>query len=46
VLPLDAGRGWYRYHHLLQACLSAELAREGPTPTSDLHRRAAAWYLA
>jgi LuxR family maltose regulon positive regulatory protein len=46
VLALDGGQGWYRYHHLLQACLSAELTREGTAPISELHRRAAAWHLA
>jgi LuxR family maltose regulon positive regulatory protein len=45
VVALDASADWYRYHHLLHACLSAELSRENPESTSELHRRAAAWHL-
>ena len=46
LAELDLQRRWYRYHHLLRACLEAELAREDPSVTADLHRRAADWHLA
>jgi LuxR family maltose regulon positive regulatory protein len=45
VVPLDANGEWYRYHHLLRACLEAELAREDRGAISKLHRRAAQWHL-
>jgi LuxR family maltose regulon positive regulatory protein len=45
VVELDERRHWYRYHHLLQACLQAELTREPADYVASLHRRAAAWYL-
>jgi len=45
-VELDDRRDWYRYHHLLQACLHAELAREDPAAVRELHCRAASWYLA
>jgi LuxR family maltose regulon positive regulatory protein len=44
-VELDDRRDWYRYHHLLQACLSAELRRQDPALISELHRRAATWHL-
>jgi LuxR family maltose regulon positive regulatory protein len=46
MVELDDRRNWYRYHHLLHACLSAELAHQEPSLASVLHRRAAGWYLA
>jgi len=46
VVALDATTDWYRYHHLLHACLSAELARADPTSMAELHRRAAGWHIA
>jgi LuxR family transcriptional regulator, maltose regulon positive regulatory protein len=45
-VELDDRRRWYRYHHLLQACLSAELRSQDPVLLAELHRRAAAWHLA
>jgi LuxR family maltose regulon positive regulatory protein len=45
VVELDDRRHWYRYHHLLQACLSAELRSQDLALVSKLHRRAAAWHL-
>jgi LuxR family maltose regulon positive regulatory protein len=45
VVELDERRDWYRYHHLLQACLDAELRREGSAVVRELHRRAARWHL-
>jgi LuxR family transcriptional regulator, maltose regulon positive regulatory protein len=44
-VELDDRRDWYRYHHLLQACLTAELQRSEPDLVAELHRRAAAWHL-
>lgn len=46
LVELDDRNDWYRYHHLLHACLSAELERERPSLAAELHRRAAVWYLA
>ncbi len=43
VIPLDAKRHWYRYHHLLGDVLRARLLDERPEDLPDLHRRAAAW---
>jgi LuxR family transcriptional regulator, maltose regulon positive regulatory protein len=36
----------YRYHNLLRDFLAGELDRREPDARPDLHRRAAAWYLA
>ena len=45
LIPLDARRNWFRYHHLFQDLLRAELGRElEHTEIRALHRRAAAWY--
>ena len=44
VLPLDAERRWYRYHHLFRAFLRARLGCESSPTVADLHRRASAWY--
>ena len=44
VIPLDARREWYRYHHLFADVLRARLLREEPDRVSDLHRRASIWY--
>src|SRR4051794_29248261 len=41
LAPLDAGRRWWRYHHLFAEALQAELE---PERASELHRRAAAWH--
>jgi LuxR family maltose regulon positive regulatory protein len=43
VIPLDLHREWYRYHHLFQGLLRAELARREPELVGQLTRRAAAW---
>lgn len=45
VIPLDAERQWYRYHHLFVEVLRERL-RRGTTNTESglLHRRASAWY--
>src|SRR5690349_14871492 len=44
VVPLDRRRDWYRYHHLLQELLRAELQRRKPDLVQDLHFRAAMWF--
>ena len=44
IVPLDRRREWYRYHHLLQELLQAELRRREPELVQDLHFRAAGWY--
>src|SRR4051794_5973383 len=44
LIPLDAHREWFRYHHLFQDLLRLELGREVTGDAiRDLHRRAAAW---
>jgi len=42
VVPLDADRRWWRYHHLFAELLQHELG-EGEHVT-ELHRRAGAWH--
>jgi ATP/maltotriose-dependent transcriptional regulator MalT len=44
VIPLDAERRWYRYHHLFRATLLRQLERQAPASIVDLHRRASAWF--
>ncbi len=44
IVPLDRRRDWFRYHHLLQELLQAELRRREPDLVQDLHFRAAGWY--
>ena len=44
VVPLDRRREWYRYHHLLQELLRAELQRREPNLVQDLNFRAAMWF--
>jgi LuxR family maltose regulon positive regulatory protein len=44
LVPLDAKRRWYRYHHLFAGLLRDELARTRPDDVATLHRRAAAWH--
>ena len=46
VVPLDAERAWYRYHHLFADVLRARLLAEHPEQVPDLHRRASDWYAA
>jgi len=36
--------GWYRYHHLFQEYLQAQLRREEESRWIQLHRRAANWF--
>ena len=44
VLPLDHEREWYRYHHLFEELLRAELDRSDPGRAPELCRRAARWW--
>lgn len=44
LIPLDAHRSWYRYHHLFADVLHARLLDERPENLPDLHRRASKWY--
>ncbi|MDA0182202.1 LuxR C-terminal-related transcriptional regulator [Solirubrobacter phytolaccae] len=44
VVPLDAERRWYRYHHMFRAMLRRQLERQEPDAVADLHRRASAWF--
>jgi len=44
LIPLDAERHWYRYHHLFADLLRHQLQRTQPTVIPELHRRASAWY--
>ena len=44
LIPLDARREWYRYHHLFADVLRARLVREEPDRVLDLHRRASRWF--
>ncbi|HEX4490271.1 MAG TPA: LuxR C-terminal-related transcriptional regulator [Acidimicrobiia bacterium] len=46
VIPLDARREWYRYHHLFAEVLRARLLDEEPDAPAELHRRASAWFAA
>jgi LuxR family maltose regulon positive regulatory protein len=44
VVPLDAGRSWFRYHHLFADLLQLELRRSASGDLSGLHGSAAEWY--
>ncbi|HXF60736.1 MAG TPA: LuxR C-terminal-related transcriptional regulator [Caldilineaceae bacterium] len=46
LMQLDDSREWYRYHRLFADYLQSELGRLHPDAVTDLHRRAARWYLA
>lgn len=47
LVPLDADRQWYRYHHLFAEVLRDRLIAGAPPEQVDtLHRRASAWYAA
>jgi len=45
VVPLDAERTWFRYHHLFGDLLRLELRRTLPEGVPALHRRAAEWFI-
>jgi len=44
LVPLDAGRTWYRYHHLFRDVLSARLMAERPEQVPTLHQLASDWF--
>jgi len=44
VVALDAGRSWFRYHHLFADLLHLELRRTAPDEVAALHRAAAGWF--
>ena len=44
LVPLDATRRSYRYHHLFAEVLRTQLLEARPTEVADLHRRASRWY--
>ena len=44
IVPLDAKRQWYRYHHLFADVLHAHSLEEQPDRVPALHRRASQWY--
>jgi LuxR family maltose regulon positive regulatory protein len=44
LIPLDARREWYCYHHLFGELLRHELALAKPDHAGTLHRRASAWH--
>ncbi|WP_427896559.1 LuxR C-terminal-related transcriptional regulator [Kribbella sp. GL6] len=44
LVALDAGRNWYRYHHLFRDVLQARLQAEYPEELPRLHRAASEWY--
>ena len=43
VVSLDAGRSWFRYHHLFAELLQLELRRTQPEEVAALHKLAAQW---
>jgi LuxR family maltose regulon positive regulatory protein len=45
VVSLDGQRTWFRYHQLLGDFLRLELRRTLADEVSDLHRRAARWFV-
>ncbi len=46
IVPLDAGRTWYRYHRLFREALLRELRAADPDAAPAVLRRAAAWHRA
>ena len=44
VVSLDAGRSWFRYHHLFADLLQLELRRSAPGEVTALHEAAAGWF--
>ena len=45
LIPLDAQRHWYRYHHLFADFLNGRLQQQkSPADIANLHQRAAHWY--
>jgi LuxR family transcriptional regulator, maltose regulon positive regulatory protein len=44
VSSVDAGRSWFRYHHLFADLLRLELRRSSPEMVGQLHRAASDWF--
>ena len=44
VVSLDAGRSWFRYHHLFADLLQLALRRTAPGEVTALHGAAAGWF--
>ena len=44
LVPLDASRQWFRFHHLFAAVARSELEAEDPALVTRLHERAADWF--
>lgn len=44
LVPLDAKRQWYRYHHLFADVLRSHLMDRDPQLVPKLHSRASEWY--
>lgn len=44
VVPLDASRQWFRYHHLFADVLRAHLLELQDMDAQELHRRASRWF--
>lgn len=44
LIPLDATRRWYRFHHLFAEVLTTHLVEGRPEEVAELHRRASRWY--
>ena len=44
VVSLDAGRSWFRYHHLFADLLQLALRRTTPGEVTALHEAAAGWF--
>jgi LuxR family maltose regulon positive regulatory protein len=44
IVPLDAERRWYRYHHLFADLLRQRLHQTQPEQLPGLHGRASVWY--
>ena len=45
LVSLDNEREWYRYHHLFSSMLNSRLKQLYPGRVTDLHKKAAAWYM-
>lgn len=44
VIPLDAERNWYRYHHLFAQLLKQRLQLKDKTTVNELHNKATTWF--
>jgi LuxR family transcriptional regulator, maltose regulon positive regulatory protein len=44
VVPLDAGRSWFRYHQMFADLLQLELRRTAPGEVAGLHAAASGWF--